>query len=508
MQVRMLLAAPLLLVALAGCLGDSDSDAGDDLAAPSYLPKASGLIPVAPDPAEFIGTIPNDHLTGATGHIGHQLGELHQGSHNFQLLGHTDASENLMLPAGGFTELHVVGDLAVVSSLTSARGVSLLNVSDPANMRVLSHIYNLDDNWDARISDDAKYLFVGCQGSQAFDCTGVDTSGENPTTTGGLVCAPLATCPGGIAIYDIADPTIPLHVGYLPMGFTHNVFTFIQDDKYYFVNAVANIGEWDPATDTFQLASTDAIPGVHDIAVQKHPLTGDWLLYTGNGAHMSIWNVNDPFNPVEEGIVDEGAPMWHEQTPMPCLIAGRHITIGAGERGSGEPEPVAVVDTTNPKDPRFLGEWKIPDFDSLTGQNNYRYSLHNIDGNCDGQVAVGHYHAGVWVFDISTPERMVEPVTLGYYQPHEQPVSLGWSPVVTAPIGALVSLDVPNVWTAQWGGENNNILFIPDMTTGIYALAPTWEFENGEAADTMGKDCDHDHDQVDGHAHEHAHGAC
>ncbi len=469
------IAVPLLVAGLAGCLSDDGSDDAEPL---ESLPYASGLIPVAPDPETFLGTVANDHLTGATGHLGHQLAELHSGGHNLDLLGFNDLSKDLMTPSGGFTEVHVVGDLAVVSSLTSQRGVTLLNVSDPANMEVLAHIYNLDDNWDARLSEDGKYLFLGCQGSQAFDCTGLDESGESPEITGGGACVPLNTCPGGIAVYDLASPENPKFLGYLPMGFTHNVFTYMKDGFYYFVNSVGNIAEFDPVNVTFEQASSE-IQGVHDIAVQKHPLTGDWLLYTGAGRFMSIWNVNDPFHPELIGSVegdDETAAMWHEQTPLPCLIDGRHITVGAGERGGGEPEAVAVVDTTNPVAPVVLGEWKIPDFDSLTGQNNYRFSLHNVDGNCDGQVAVGHYHAGVWVFDVSTVERMEEPVTLGYYQPHERTASMGWSPVVTAPIGALVSLDTPNVWTAQWGADGT--LFIPDMTTGLYALKPTWEFEN------------------------------
>ncbi len=476
------IAVPLLVAGLAGCLSDGDDEPADPLAA---LPTASGLIPVAPDPEMFLGTIANDHATGAVGHLGHQLAELHASGHNLDLLGFNDLSKDLMTPSGGFTEVHVVGDLAVVSSLTSQRGVTLLNVSDPSNMVVLSHIYNLDDNWDARISEDGRFLFVGCQGSQAFDCTGVDQSGEQPEMTGGGVCKPAVAqsspvdCPGGIAVYDIQNPEVPKFVFYLEMGFTHNVFTFTKDGLYYFVNARGSIGEFNPEAGTFEQASSE-IQGVHDIAVQKHPLTGDWLLYTGAGQFMSIWNVNDPFMPELIGSVEEGPAMWHEQTPMPCLIAGRHITIGAGEKGGGEPEAVAVVDTTHPTRPKFLGQWTIPDFDSLTEQRNYRFSLHNVDGNCDGQVAVGHYHAGVWVFDISTPERMMNPVTLGYYQPHERPVSQGWSPLVTAPIGALVSLDTPNVWTAQWGRDGT--LFVPDMTTGLYALKPTWEFENAASS--------------------------
>lgn len=472
-------ALTLLLVLCAATLGGClDDEATDPVDAGPDLPTASGRVPVAPDPAVFLGTIVNDHATGDVGHVGHQLPELHGGSHGLELVGHSDLSEGLVGYGSGYIEVDLVGDLALVSSVFGSRGVSIVDVSDPRDIRVLSHIYNMDDNWDARLSADGKYLFLGCQGSGAFDCTGVDTSGETPAVTGGGPCASVATCPGGIAVYSLEDPTAPSFVDYVPMGFTHNVFTFMQHGKYYFMNALVTIAEWDPLNGTTAIVNSD-IKGVHDIAVQEHPLTGQMLLYTGSGSYMSIWDVSDPTAPVLVGNVEpaEGEsypPMWHEQTPMPCLVDGRHLTIGAGESGGGAAQPVAVVDTTDPSNPVYLGQWRLPDADDLSPQMSYRFSLHNIDGNCDGQVAVGHYHAGVWVFDVSTRERQSEPVTLGYYQPGGRVVSGGWSPLSTAPIGAFASADVPNVWAAQWS-EDGQTLFVPDMSTGLYALAPTWD---------------------------------
>lgn len=461
---------------LAGCAEPSEPAEPEE--ADDVLGHASGSVPVAPDAATFVGTIANDHATGDAGHVGHQLPDLHADAYNLELLDFNDLSEGLVGYGSGYIEIHAVGDLMLVSSVSGSRGATLVDISDPADMHVLSHIYNLDDNWDARLSDDGQYLFLGCQGSSAFDCTGIDDSGEQPSVTGGGPCASVATCPGGIAVFDIIDPTNPKFIDYVPMGFTHNVYSFMKDGKYYFMNAVVTIAEWDPENGTTQIASTE-IQGVHDIFVQEHPITGEHLLYTGSGGGMSIWDVSDPFEPVLIGNIDaqDGASMWHEQTPMRCLIHGRHITIGAGESGAGAAQPVAVMDTTDPRNPVYLGQWQLPDAGSITTQNTYRFSLHNIDTNCDGQVAVGHYHAGVWVFDISTPERMLEPVTLAYYQPHERSISPGWSPVNQAAIGAFVSADTPNVWAAQWSADGQ-VLFVPDMTTGLYALSPTWDFED------------------------------
>ncbi len=487
------MALTLLVVGFAGCAdsGPAPITTTDDVT--DDRPRASGLVPVAPDQASFIGTIVNSHvLPSVTNPAGagvasiaffHQVPEMHTESYNLELRDHNDLSKDLIGSGSGFIEVDVVGDLALVASILGSRGATLVDISDPDNMVVLSHIYNLDDNWDARISPDGKYVFVGCQGSGAFDCTGVEDSGEQPAVTGGGACASVATCPGGIAVFDIEDPRDPVFIEYLPMGFTHNVYSFMHEEKYYFLSANGAMGEWDPEARTVRLASTN-VTGSHDIHVQTHPLTNQTLLYSGAGGkgHMGIWDVADPFEPKLIGALDPEThngsipATWHEQSPMPCLIDDRHYTIGAGESGGGVAQSVAVVDTTDPTSPFVVGQWQLPDAPSLSGQGMYRFSIHNIDGNCDGQVAIGHYHAGVWVFDISTAERAASPVTLAYYQPHERPVSTSWTPITGGPIGAVVTADIPNVWAAQWSADGQT-LFIPDMTTGLYSLKPTWTLE-------------------------------
>ncbi len=481
MRIQSMLALlALATAAMSGCIEGTDAPADTD-----STPTASGLIPNAPDISKFLGTVENDHATGDAGHVGHQLAELHAHEFNLQLADYNDLSEGLVGPGSGYIEVHVAGDLAVVASILGSRGASLVDVSDPENMEVLSHVYNMDDNWDSRLSEDGRYLFVGCQGSGAFDCTTIKTEGEGQGLEGGTACTSyLASqspvkCPGGVAIFDLIEPRAPIYIDYLPMGNTHNVFSFQHDNgNYYVLNEDVTIAEWNPEARTFQIVSQGDMPGTHDVDIQKHPITGDWLAYTGTD-NMAIWNLNDPGNPVlvsvvgDEGLNADAPPLWHEQTPMPCLIDGRHITLGAGESGAGLVDAVGVIDTTDPAVPIYLGQWKLPDADSLTGQRMYRFSVHNIDGNCDGQVAVGHYHAGVWVFDISTFERMKEPATLAYYMPHERSITTAWSPVTGAPIGAVVTADQPNVWAAQWS-DDGQTLFVPDMTSGLYALTPTW----------------------------------
>jgi hypothetical protein len=503
MRMSLGVVALLMAVAFAGCADVEPTAMAEGIS--EDVAAASGMIPVAPDPAEFLGRIIDSHAVEAADYpqglpfIGsafgflHEVPDLHADSFNLALADHNDLSEGLIGPSSGYIETDVVGDIALVASIMGSRGATLVDVSDPTDLKVLSHIYNFDDNWDARISEDGQYVFLGCQGSTAFDCTGFENGGEGPQVTGGAVCTSIADnagtgCQGGIAVYDISDPTTPTYIEWLPMGFTHNVFTFMMDGNHYFMSAAGKIGEWNPEAGTVKMAAIAPF-GSHDMAVQQHPLTGDWLMYAGTGGPdvptlgMGIWNVNDPFNPVAIGGIDPerhanmSVPAtWHEQTPMPCLIDGRHYTIGAGENGGGGAERIAIIDTTDPLNATWVGEWQLPDHAALSSQGMYRYSVHNIDANCDGQIAMGHYHAGVWVFDISTPERVKEPATLGFYLPSERSLAPQNLPVAGAPIGGVVTGDIPNVWSATWS-EDGKTLFIPDMITGFYALTPQWDFE-------------------------------
>ena len=55
----------------------------------------------------------------------------------------------------------------------------------------------------------------------------------------------------------------------------------------------------------------------------------------------------------------------------------------------------------------------------ISGNNHAgSFSLHNFQ-IVDGKVYIAMGHGGVWVVDISTPEKQSNPVPLGSYYPHE-----------------------------------------------------------------------------------------
>ena len=159
----------------------------------------------------------------------------------------------------------------------------------------------------------------------------------------------------------------------------------------------------------------------------------------------------------------------HYVIPYPGLLDGRHFTIIAPEFGSHESETgkIRVIDTTDPTNPQFVGEWELPGNYSNPDADNCRfcYSPHNIDlGN--GHIYLANYHVGTWVIDISTPELRANPKELGFFMtsghPEKSYEEMGYHCIWA---GAICG--IPMNWGAQY---NNGYIYVADMLTGIYVL--------------------------------------
>lgn len=402
----------------------------------------------------------------------HSNRALHENNFGVTLLGTNDLLEGQAYPwPGGYIDVDIHGDLVVVATLMGPRAFTLVDISDKAAPKVLSHFYSNEDNWDAAFSADGRYVFVACQ-------------------PGGLVAsAPVANCndydgrptvaansDSGFVTVDITDPANPVGVCYTPGGSFHNIETGTLDDGTIIVG--------NPLTELFVLGDdgcgtkVSEVPGQHDLQFQKHPITGDMLLYTG-ASDGTIYNVNDPKNPVEIGVFDpagnEALTMWHEQSPAPTTIRGKHLTLGASESSQGRPGPVAIVDTTDPNTPTAIGSWILPvpppqGRAELYQQSGYMFSEHNGEISVLGQACMGNYHAGLWIFDISTEERMREPVTLAFYQTNELvPEAMVGS---SHPAGGAW-LGSPYNWGCAWTADGKYVI-TADSNSGLYVFSADW----------------------------------
>ncbi len=445
-------------LALAGCASDSEDPKGTD-----SDPAVAAFVPPEPD-FDFSTVVDPDHG-------GHEVAALHTAGSGLAQAGHATVQD--ILPAGvrgSITQVDVWGDYAVVSGMEGGMAFALVDISDPAAPVAVSWFPSVADGWTARFSGDGQYVFYGCQmfGAPYTPVNEVRGTCEDPEALHAPASAVGGNPPGVIAV-DVSDKTNPIFVDFLATSGSHNIVAAeINGTDYVFTSAVTILKFDREAGELTQVAE---LPGVHDASVAQHPVTGDWLLFTGTG-ELSIYNVNDPANPVLlfEGDGTQGWTGWHEQTMVPGLVDGRAILVVAGENmlgtgGEALPDIVSVLDVTDPAAPVLLGQWQPP-FRPTAPWVSYLYSVHEIAATPTGQVAIAWYHAGVWVIDVSTDERQTAPVTLAAFQPHED------LNVVPSTFAQTPLPYIPFVWGAGWTAEGR--LVVPDMHTGLYVLEPKW----------------------------------
>jgi hypothetical protein len=193
---------------------------------------------------------------------------------------------------------------------------------------------------------------------------------------------------------------------------------------------------------------------VHDLYVAQHPVTGQQVLYVANWeAGLALVDVTDPTQPRLLGAYDDPAPAIHLNVhtvkPHPGLLAGKQITVAAPEPlGPAESDaPVRVLDTTDPERVVQLGTWRL----ETTTPEPYSFSPHDF-ALADGKLYLSYFHAGVWVLDLADP---AHPKPIAFAMPHER----------SAAVQAGMAHYVPRAETAALHG---GLVWVSDMESGLY----------------------------------------
>lgn len=447
-----LLAAALLLVA--GCASpDDDSD-------PNAPGGPAGLEEVrAPLDCDLAGAIVDQH--------NHADASLHQDFCDMDLVGHTFMQERAELGTlgGGFIDASLAGTWAFVSNWGPGRSLSIVDIADPAAPRHVSDFWaypllagtqaGAASHWDVSVFSEADLVVLPSQVS-----AGSDALGEGGSASG-----------GGLFLVNVEDKESPYLESFTPILDTgalvpvgvHNANALTIDGQRYVAASTANgitiLLAVEGEAGSRSLREVSRVAGMHDTTVQVHPITGQTLLYGAEGGGVVITDISDPGTPVVVSeFADEALVAYHQFVPSDVLIDGRHYSISATETQDA-PVKFSILDTTDPAAPFIAGEWILPGAERLTGTGGlYRFSPHNLDFD-HGRIYIGHYHAGVWVIDVSSTARIEAPVTLGFYQPHRQEAF-----VPRTPLGA----DVPAVWAAIRHTDGH--VYAVDVNTGLYVL--------------------------------------
>ncbi len=457
---------------------------------------------------------PEDPIRGAVDAIGapvvmdhdHNDAHLHAGSHHLELVAYSDLGvqigvngyANFVIWPGDEAEPAAVeaGDevlalVAIDGDAGGRAGFNLVDIADPHNITVLGE-YRMDGNsvQEVRITPDGRFAVMNVQAI------------PNPSTVGTVDGA--QDCTVCIHVFNIEDRTAPRWVAATPVELlgTHNFHFEQYDDGLYlfyvgqplynpypdpgnhvyiarFEELPGGNAQLVPVND-FAFNPVDETPGErdarifpHDIIVQDHPDGRKIATMAGWDAGMVLFDVTDPLNVAMLGRdatqEPSGALATHWAILEPRARSdGRVIAWSAPEIGSLETDSgvVRAHDVSDPSDPHQVGWWMLPG--NVTIEGRYIMSPHTAIPDMEtGLLAVAHYHAGVWVLDISDPE---DPQHVAYYfprGPEESPISgpYWWKKPNFSPEGYG-----PNTYQARW---HDGHLWVTDRGTGLYVLKYT-----------------------------------
>lgn len=413
----------------------------------------------------------------------------HQDSYNMELV--TWDSLGVELGANGFANFvfHITDDeelLFIAIDGDEYGGFLIVDIEDPANPQVLG------DYWirgtsvqEVRVTPDGNWAVMNVQHISSVDDL--------------LTMAP-TDCPVCIHVVDVRDRSDPELSSLFPVELlgTHNMdFHTIDGDLYLFyvgqpllpyntkpgnyVGAarLVDAGEAAVLMDTgyythLPTYGADERSFPHDVIVEEHPITGQHIAYISHwdGGAVTV-DVSLPQAPQMLDANTQREPSgalaihWFAPEPHPRedgrLIAWSAPEIGALDTDAGA---VRAYDVTDPAQVDQIGSWLLPG--EVWIPSAYIFSGHIIIPDMDrGLLAVSHYHAGVWILDITDPE---DPRSLGFYLPHTDPEDpydgpIWWKKPNFNPAGFM-----PNVYQARW---HDDLLFVTERGTGLYVLEYT-----------------------------------
>ncbi|MGB0652245.1 MAG: LVIVD repeat-containing protein [Thermoplasmatota archaeon] len=444
-------AVGFLLVGLAGCLSDDPVDEAAQGANDALAPWIDPII------------LGHDHADP----MAHDL------ANNMELVGFHPLGDDAS-PWRSISEIDVAGDHAFVGLM--GYGFAIVDLTDPTQPNLTATVEVTSPD---RLSPLGAYiadLKVDAEGNWVF------------------VALELSTTPG-VLIYDARDKANPTLAGFWPepgllLGCHMIEYAIINEQEYLFcapldnavyvgrllpatggIREVVQVARWMPTSPQFIGQQGEAaqtyiengdpigaglhfVSGHQDMTHQVDPLTGADILT------VSFWNlglhfvdVSLPEVPVEMGSwAGEQADKWDGvlHTSMVFESEGRRIAVTTPE--GARPPAMFILDATDYDDPQVLSQWMAaPDFEGEDGA----FSLHNFQ-IVGGKIYLAHYHGGLWVLDVSTPELQADPKPLGTYLPWDRETGRGccggsWDVVVYN--GYVISANTGGLYVTHLTGD-------------------------------------------------------
>jgi hypothetical protein len=401
----------------------------------------------------------------------------------FEVVGHTDLGARGMNAA-----LAIAGDIAYVGSRIDGKPVLIVDIADPANLKVIGEIGPPAEgvmgmsSRELRASVDPPLLFI-----LNLQCS--------PSLHG---CAAGAAEVENIKVFDIANPRVPLLLGTRAITGIRNVTRsphefFLWHDPIDRTRVLALVSA--PGIPSLEiLAATGSDPAVvlsYDPYTQGGVPRGgeDNLLHSvslsddGRTMYLSHQTaglfVADISTVIDQAEVPQVTMLTPAAQALKFGVMGPHSAVQVPERdllvtteevypppyGAGCPwGHVRLVDVTNKAQPALVGEYKLPENDAGCAADApfTAFTAHNAT-TTKNLALVTWYAGGLQAVDISDP---TAPVQLAEYRP--EPL-------------AAVAVEDPGLGghkVEMWSYPiiKDGLIYAIDSRNGLYALRYSGRF--------------------------------
>ena len=237
--------------------------------------------------------------------------------------------------------------------LTLYGGISVVNIQDISNPTQIGYYNSPGKPKDLSLKDNLAYLADGN---------------------------------GGLRIVDISDLTNPVEVGSYETGDSFSKIDVSGDFAYVLYGAAGiHILDISNPLDIYEVSFAGISHTPVSILVQgNYAYVGDWISsHWGGQGHIWIFNISDPFNPIQIGEYDEGYTMW-EDTFNPTDLALKDNYLYVADRIGY----MVVLDVSDPTHPVRVSKT------SAFAENI------EIEGDF---VYLSYSYGGVKIFDILDP---------------------------------------------------------------------------------------------------------
>ncbi|MDQ6673029.1 MAG: hypothetical protein M3069_20200 [Chloroflexota bacterium] len=296
--------------------------------------------------------------------------------------------------------------------------------------------------------------------------------------TGIQRCSASGGAAGGLAIWDVTDPSHPAELGFLPTGRAprgvHEFTVRQRGDRWYAYLAVSNSEVTDGRGDLRIVDVTDPRQPLEVVnwgarrdaglqvgygaqcapdcrgAVPQAFLHSVALSPDGRTAYLSYWDLGVIMLDVSE----PNAPRWLGRFAEPSAAEGNTHSVAlahdgklalVGDETFGPPwGHLRLVDVLDPSNPIQVGAFETPDSAGGTPGEQYAHTIHNptVDDRDPNRAYLAWYADGVRLLDISEASRPVE--LASWVPPHEA-----------------------MVWSVAFMGD---LMLVGDVNNGLYVL--------------------------------------